>query len=177
MYYRIIETSTGNYTKVLISGGGADGSGNTSGMDLSAEEYAALDSYDKNTDYYVTESDGIHHYRYVEDAVSGELVEVEIGFSNDYNIGIGTSTELVNNEEVDKTYLYLYKFAPSEDSTIDDDTVLPLVNRGTLIRKVELPATGGGGGVYEYIRLEPASGQNTVFTAVENNTSPIPLNL
>lgn len=171
-YYKWINNSWN-----LISGGGS-GEGNTSGMDLSAEAYEALESYDENTDYYVTRDDGIHHYRYVPNTISGEgLMEVEIGISENYNIGIGTVTETENNEEVDNTYLYLYKFAPDENSEITDETALPLVNRGTLVRRVKLPATGGGIGAYEQIRIQPATGQSTVFTAVEGNTTPIPLNL
>lgn len=179
-YWKYITTSTNPETHewALISGGGGSGNGNTSGMDLTAEEYEQLETYEENTDYYVTRSDGIHHYRYIPDTISGEeLVEIEIGISNNYNIGIGTVTETVENEEVDKTYLYLYKFAANEDSTIDDETTLPLIGRGTLVRRVELKGTGGGIGAYEQIRIQPATGQSTVFTVVEGNTAPIVLNL
>ena len=170
-YYKWI-----NNTWNLISGG--SGEGNTSGMDLTASEYDELESYNENTDYYVTRDDGIHHYRYIPNTTSGEgLMEVEIGIAENYNIGIDTVTETENNEEVDNTYLYLYKFAPDEDSEITDETALPLVGRGTLVRKVKLPATGGGIGAYEQIRIQPAAGQSTVFTTVEGNTTPIPLNL
>jgi len=143
-YYKWI-----NNTWNLISGGGS-GEGNTSGMDLTEEEYTRLESYNENTDYYVSRADGIHHYRYVPNTTSGEgLMEVEIGIAENYNIGIDTVTETENNEEVDNTYLYLYKFAPDESSEITDETALPLVGRGTLVRRVKLPATGGGMGAYE----------------------------
>ena len=179
-YWKYIKVSSNpdNYSWEQISGGNSS-SGNTSGMDLTAEEYAELESYNENTDYYVTRNDGIHHYRYIPDTTSGEgLMEVEIGITENYNIGIGTVTETVEDEEVDKTYLYLYKFAPGQESTITDETSLPLpADRGTLVRRVELKGTGGGIGAYEQIRIQPAAGQSTVFTTVEGNTTPIPLNL
>jgi len=74
----------------LISGGGS-GSGNTSGVNLTAAEYATLkeqQAYAENTDYYVLEDDGIrHHYRYTTTTVNGEttLSEIEIGLVVDTN--------------------------------------------------------------------------------------------
>jgi len=60
-------------------------------VDLSADEFDALTLKDvkENTDYYVTRTDGIHHYRYVpiEDVESGKsiLTKVEIGQFVDIN--------------------------------------------------------------------------------------------
>lgn len=67
-YYRIIETSTNTYEKVLISGGGGTGSGNNN-----AEVYSTVTAFNQaspkklDTEYYVLDDDNIwHHYRYLD---------------------------------------------------------------------------------------------------------------
>ena len=147
-YYHIIETSDNVYTKVLISGGGS-GSGNTTGLDLSAAEFDALtlDDVSENTDYYVTRDDGVHHYRYVsiEDAESGEsiLTKVEIGQFVDinkikrYNIATAAGTQVdENGNEEAVTYLNFYQYDYNEDNTQIDTSKTPF-------KQIVLPQGGG----------------------------------
>ena len=140
-YYKwIVDGAESNWK--LISGGGS-GEGNTSGFDLTAAEYDALQEHEENTDYYVTRADGIHHYRYVpiEDAESGEtiLTEVEIGQFIDVNkikrYNIATVTGQVDGEEV--TYLNLYQYDYNETNNNIDTERQPFT-------QIVLPKGGGG---------------------------------
>jgi len=149
-YWRYIDSTTGWQ---LISGAGGGGSGNTSGYDLTPAEYEALDgTYSENTDYYVSEADGVHHYRYimVEDAESGEdvLTEIEIGrvisTSNikKYNMARVDTTRVNSetNQEEDVSYLNLYEFDYGADNTIIDTESASMHLRA----QIELPKGGGG---------------------------------
>ena len=156
-YYHIIETSDNVYEKVLISGGGS-GSGNTSGINLTAAEYATLkeeQAYAENTDYYVLEDDGIrHHYRYIATTVNDEttLSEIEIGLVVDtnqikkYNINrvtgkkreYNSQTQTWTETDEDVEYLNLYQYNYDEDNTIID-TDRPY------FAQIELPKGGDGG--------------------------------
>ena len=157
-YYHIIETSDNVYEKVLISGGGS-GSGNTSGINLTAAEYATLKenkAYAENTDYYVLEEDGIrHHYRYIATTVNDEttLSEIEIGLVVDtdqikkYNINrvtgkkreYNSQTQTWTETDEDVEYLNLYQYDYDEDNSIID-TDRPY------FAQIELPKGGGDGG-------------------------------
>ena len=156
-YYHIIETSDNVYEKVLISGGG-NGSGNTSGVNLTAAEYATLKeehAYAENTDYYVLEDDGIrHHYRYIATTVNDEttLSEIKIGLVVDtnqikkYNINrvtgkkreYNSQTQTWTETDEDVEYLNLYQYNYDEDNTIID-TDRPY------FAQIELPKGGDGG--------------------------------
>lgn len=143
----------------LISGGG--GSGNSSGFVYNATDYAALENKTENTDYYVLEADGYHHYRWV-----GEN-EIEIGVpeSKKYNIDI----ESIENEGTTINYLNLYEFNYDEDNTIDDNTNLnDIVSKR--IRRILLPATGGGGGVTNALKVIQVPSRN-VYKAANSNTA------
>lgn len=140
-YYKwIVDGAESNWK--LISGGGS-GEGNTSGFDLTAAEYDVLQEHEENTDYYVTRTDGIHHYRYVpiEDAESGEtiLTEVEIGQFIDVNkikrYNIATVTGKVDGEDV--TYLNLYQYDYNETNNNIDTERQPFT-------QIVLPKGGGG---------------------------------
>jgi hypothetical protein len=96
-YYHIIETSDNVYTKVLISGG-SSGSGNTSGMDLTAVAYDDLQEHSENTDYYVAREDGVHHYRWIPGS-NNVLEEIEISnFINTNNIKTYNATTSTTGE-------------------------------------------------------------------------------
>ena len=135
----------------LISGGGSgegDGTGNTTGIDLTREQYDELTSYTVNTDYYVLENDNVrHHYRYIEveneSTHEKELVEIEIGITNPkkYNIAL----ESIDNEGTTVNYLNVYEFNYDESNTIDSGTDLDTIV-SKRINHILLPATGGGGG-------------------------------
>lgn len=134
-YYHIIETSSGVYEKVLISGG--SGAGNSSGFVYTENEYNALVSKAENTDYYVLQNDGYHHYRWVGNR------EVEIDEpTKRYNIAL----ETIESENGAINYLNFYEFKPGESNIINDDTDLSTIlsNR---TRHILLPSTGGGGSV------------------------------
>ena len=133
-YWKYIKTGSNpdKFEWALISGGGGSGSGNTTGYDLSAEEFDALTLEDvsENTDYYVTRDDGIHHYRYVSaiDAETGldTLTKVEIGQFVDLNkikrYNIGTEEGQVDGKDV--TYLNLYQYdydALNNDISTEDE--------------------------------------------------------
>ena len=140
-YYKWIIDGAENNWK-LISGGGS-GEGNTSGFDLSADEYDVLEEHEENTDYYVTRADGVHHYRYVpvEDTESGELIltEIEIGQFVDLNkikrYNIATTTGTVEGEEV--TYLNLYQYDYNENNNAIDTERQPFT-------RIVLPKGGSG---------------------------------
>ena len=141
-YYKwIVDGAESNWK--LISGGGSSGEGNTSGFDLTAAEYDALQEHEENIDYYVTRTDGIHHYRYVpvEDVESGEtiLTEVEIGQFIDVNkikrYNIATVAGKVDGEDV--TYLNLYQYDYNETNNNIDTERQPFT-------QIVLPKGGSG---------------------------------
>lgn len=169
-YWKYIKTGSNpdTYVWALISGG--SGSGNTSGYDMTAEEYQTIvtnQTYTENTDYYVTRTDGIHHYRYV--MINDVLTEIEIGsvISKDnikkYNM-MRVDTTRINsetNQEEDVTYLNLYEFDYGADNTIIDTQSETMHLRA----QVELPKGGGGAAsttVNNLIRI----GAQTVQTIV-----------
>lgn len=155
-YYKwIVDGAESNWK--LISGGGS-GSGNTSGMDLTAEQYATIKTnhtYAENTDYYVLEEDGIrHHYRYITTTVNDEptLTEIEIGIVVDtdqikkYNISrvtgkkreYNSQTQTWTETDEDVEYLNLYQYDYGQDNTIIDTQAEPFA-------QIELPKGGDGG--------------------------------
>jgi len=153
-YYKWINNSWN-----LISGG--SGEGNTSGYVGTLEDYNALEEKDENTDYYVLESDGYHHYRWIGDT------EIEIGVpeSKKYNIDI----ESVESDDGTVNYLSIYEFNYDEDNTIDDNTNLnDIVNKR--LRRILLPATGGGGGVTNALKVIQVPSRN-VYKAANSNTA------
>ena len=139
-----------NNSWTLISGG-SSGSGGGSGGEpiivgssaVIAAELPALAEADANTDYYIgTRATGFIHYRYItvhNDASNLDvLTPVVIG---------GPKYNITTAKENDTTYLYLFKFAQNEDSTLTDETDLdPLIQANKLVRKVPLPEGGGSGG-------------------------------
>jgi len=137
-YWRYISVAEGWQ---LISGAGGSGSGNTSGYDLTVEEYEALEEHAENTDYYVLESDGVyHHYRYIPNEEDETILdEIEIGQIIDtskikrYNIA--TSEGTVDGEDV--TYLNLYQYDYDELNNNIDTERTPLT-------QIILPKGGGG---------------------------------
>jgi len=116
-----------------------------------AEEYSALEDREENTDYYVLENDGYHHYRYV-----GEN-EIEIGVSKKYNAFI----ETIENEDTMVHYFNLYEFNYDEDDTVNEDNIESLYNRGKRKVHLLLPATGGGGGTVNNMKILPVTPRNT----------------
>ena len=146
----------------LISGaGGNGGTGNTSGMDLTAAEYAVIvqnETYAENTDYYVTESDGfVHHYRYI--TVNNELTEIEIGTVIDtdnikqYNMAIRTVEETEENQTVINNYLYLFDFDYGENNAISDTDADERIANNEYVKKIKLPAGGGGGAAVNTMKI------------------------
>ena len=130
------------------AGNGEGGTGNTTGIDLTREEYDELTSHAINTDYYVLESDNTRrHYRYIEveneSTHEKELVEIEIGITNPkkYNIAL----ESIDNEGTTVNYLNVYEFDYDESNTIDSGTDLDTIV-SKRINRILLPATGGSGG-------------------------------
>ena len=147
-YYKYI-----NNAWELISGGSSSGGGG-SGVEpvivgssaVIAETLPALADADTNTDYYIgTRTTGYIHYRYItvhNDATNLDVITPIIIGGPKYNI--------TTAKENDTTYLYLFKFAQNEDSTLTDETDLdPLIQANKLVRKVPLPEGGGGGGSSE----------------------------
>ena len=137
-YYHIIETSDNVYEKVLISGGGS-GSGNTSGIVLTATTYDGLEEHNENTDYYVIREDGVHHYRWIPN--SNDILEsIEIcNFINTDNIKTyNATTSIVNEGEEQVTYLDLYEFNYGADNTTIDP------QNSTLRAHIPLPKGGSG---------------------------------
>ena len=139
-YWKYIKTSSNPdvYEWALISGGG--GAGNTTGIDMTRAEYTALSEKVENTDYYVADTDGIHHYRWVNN--SGILTEVEIGRLIDidkikrYNIYTVPGTkQLEGGGTEDVVYLNLYQYDYNEESTAIDTERAPFA-------QVELPKGG-----------------------------------
>lgn len=136
----------------LISGGGGSGSGNTSGITLTADEYAALDTYAENTDYYVLREDGYHHYRYIPSTTEDKaLVEIEIGQWIDLNkikrYNMATTVSGEGDDAV--TYLNLYQYNYDEDNSRIDTERTPLT-------QIALPKGGGGassGSINRLVRI------------------------
>lgn len=149
-YWKWIDMGNGTHKWALISSGGS-GTGNTSGMDLTAEQYATIKTnhaYAENTDYYVLEADGArHHYRYI--TIDNILTEIEIGpiLSNikTYNISSGVQTVKIDNVDTDVTYLYLHEFAYGEDNSEP--------NENTIITRIPLPAGGGVISTQKMVRI------------------------
>lgn len=139
-YYHIIETSGNVYEKVLISGGGGSGNGNTSGIVLTAAAYNDLEEHDENTDYYVIREDGVHHYRWIPNSNS-ILESIEIcNFINTDNIKTyNATTSIVNEGEEQVTYLDLYEFNYGADNTTIDP------QNSTLRAHIPLPKGGSSG--------------------------------
>ena len=149
----------------LISAGGTSESGNTSGMDLTEEQYNELTEHAENTDYYVSKEDGVHHYRWVltVDDNTGEesLAEVEIGSISNvdnenvkkYNIALETITD--SSSGATTNYLNFYEFNADESNVIDvndeENEITRLRNKQ--IRHILLPATGGGGSAVTQARI------------------------
>ena len=159
-YWKYIKTSSNpdTYVWALISGGSGSGTGNTSGMDLTSEEYETIktnNTYAINTDYYVLETDGVrHHYRYITVTENNEQVlrEIEIGKVIDtdqikkYNISrvtgkkreYNSQTQTWTETDEDVEYLNLYQYNYDEsNATIDTDR--------PYFAQIELPKGGDGG--------------------------------
>lgn len=159
-YWKYIKTSSNpdTYVWALISGGSGSGTGNTSGMDLTLEEYETIktnNTYAINTDYYVLEADGVrHHYRYITVTENNEQVlrEIEIGKVIDtdqikkYNISrvtgkkreYNSQTQTWTETDEDVEYLNLYQYNYDEsNATIDTDR--------PYFAQIELPKGGDGG--------------------------------
>jgi hypothetical protein len=125
----------------LISGGG--GSGNNSGYVGTMEEYNNLEEKNENTDYYILQEDGYHHYRWINNQ------EYEISEPNKYyNVAI----ETVSSADGDVNYLNLYEFNPGDNTIIDAETDLSKLE-SKRIRHIVLPATGGGSAVVNTMRI------------------------
>lgn len=157
-YWKYIGTAPNGSWK-LISGGGGSGSGNTSGFDLTAAEYDAIENYAENTDYYVLESDGIrHHYRYIPNSEDPTVLdEIEIGLIVDtskikrYNIATENAT--VDGEEV--TYLNLYQYDYEELNNNVDTERTPLT-------QIILPKGGGSGAISSSVNKLIRIGDQTI---------------
>lgn len=157
----ISNTISGTYEWHLISGAsGTNGDSSlTSGVVLTEEEYDELVTKNTNTDYYVLETDGYHHYRWVDNN------EIEIGISDSkkYNVYI----ETIENDGTEVHYLNLYEFDQDEDDTITDDNFATLINK----RKVHLllPATGGSEGtITNNMRIIQITPRNTYIAYGSN---------
>ena len=161
-YYHIIETSDNVYTKVLISGG-SSGSGNTSGMDLTAVAYDDLQEHSENTDYYVAREDGVHHYRWIPGS-NNVLEEIEISnFINTNNIKTYNATTSTTGEgDEQETYLDLYEFNYGADNTTIDP------ENSTLRAHILLPK-GGGGGVTNNITARLVRIGNETIQTITNS--------
>ena len=147
-YYKWINNSWN-----LISGGGGSGEGNNSGFIYTENEYNDLTTKEENTDYYVSQADGYHHYRWV-----GEN-EIEIAEPvKRYNIALET-VEDVN-------YLNFYEFNPGQSHIINDDTDLSTLI-GNRTRHLLLPSTGGGGAV-NTMKITQVTSRN-VYNAYNSN--------
>ena len=167
-YWKYIKTGSNPdvYEWALISGGGG---GNTSGVNMSRNEYTALENKVENTDYYVTDTDGVHHYRWVKDG-SNILTEIEIGRLIDtdkikrYNIYTVPGTkQLENGGTEDVVYLNLYQYDYNEESTAIDTERAPFA-------QVELPKGGGGStstNVNRLVRLGDQTIQKIVGSTIK----------
>jgi len=103
-------------------------------------------------------ADGYHHYRWVGE----EEIEIDEPTKH-YNIAL----ETVESEDGDLNYLNFYEFNPGEEHLIDDDTDLTeLINNR--IRRILLPATGGGGGAVNTMKITPITSRNT-YNAYNSN--------
>ena len=140
-YYRIIETSTNTYEKVLISGGGT-GSGNNN-----AEVYSTVTAFNQaspkklDTEYYVLDDDNIwHHYRYLD--ITQNPIEIGILKNSIHNYQIARYDEVNAQSNETVSYLDLYQFDYGTSKTSEQ------INEGTdssyRIARIELPRGGGG---------------------------------
>lgn len=129
-YWKYIKVSTSpiRYEWKKISGDSdntGSGAGNTSSYDLSEEAYDELGTYEVNADYYVTKSDGVHHYRYVmiEDADTHEevLTEIEIGNTIDKANIKKYNMETYQKSGSNTTYLRLFEYDYGTSNAINDD--------------------------------------------------------
>lgn len=148
-YYRIIETSTNTYEKVLISGGNS-GSGNSFGQ--FAASINEIVNPNVNTDYFVgDDTNGYLHYRYILNTNSNELYPVIIGVHDYYQI----DTEETVDDGDTVTYLNLYKFdtARNQETITDADDI-------NIIGRVKLPKGGDGTASVERIYVKIPAGQN-----------------
>lgn len=122
-YWRYI-----NGTWQMISGAGGGGTGNNS-----AKTYGSLESFeadivatapDKETDYYVFQSDNYwHHYRYLanESSDTSTWTRIEIGQILDPDNINKYNVEKIYNEKTEKNYLKLYQYDYGMNNGIDTD--------------------------------------------------------
>lgn len=152
----------------LISGGGSGESGGGTG-NSNAEDYESREAFEEdikelNKDYYVLEADGIrHHYRYLSTESDSEPIEIGQIVPNINNI---KTYDIMVGPENDTNYLYLYGFDYRTGSPIDSTTEPQDVVQN-LIRKVPLPAGGGGGGV-NTLKVQPITPRS--FTMALNSS-------
>ena len=166
-YWRYI-----NNAWVMISGAGGEGGG---GGNNNAETYETEQAFNNaaksdNKDYYVHESDGYHHYRYIKTTVDNveTWTKIEIGSINDinkdnikrYNIGKREVTTRPEGSNTDITinYLDLYEY----DYGVNNSNTDTLPTGARVLTSIELPAGGSGAGVNltpKFVRITPASVQ------------------
>ena len=164
----------------LISGAGGGGSGNTTGIDLTANEYQIIktnQTYAKNTDYYVLEADNIrHHYRYIDAVVNNEqvLIEIEIGIVPNQlkSYQIARSEEIDTSTNESTQYLDLYRFDFGTNVTPDNVDTIPNYE-SYRIAHLELPKGGGGeggqmGGHRIYAKVRGDQSQRISWTMAQN---------
>lgn len=142
-YWKYIGTyPNGTWNKISGDNSG-EGGGNTFGVVLTSEEYNNP-KYVKviNTDYYVLENDGYHHYRQIPSAtIQNQLEEIEIGEVIDttkikrYRF----ARHLRQNNGEDTYYLDVYEFAYDDVAEINDED-----HSQNRIAEIELPKGGGG---------------------------------
>lgn len=166
-YWKYIKTSSNpdTYAWALISGGGGSGTGNSSGVVLTEQEYNDVELVkEENTDYFVQKTDGYHHYRWIPTEIEGVLEQIEIGDwasinkdkikrYNIYKTSEGTGAD-------EKVYLNLYQYDYDAESTAIDTE-----NLDNYFARVELPKGGTGTSsttVNQLIRL----GNQTIETIV-----------
>lgn len=165
-YWKYIDN---NWEK--ISGDGSNG--NSSGYVLTAEEYNSLETKAQNTDYYVLDEDGIHHYRWIPSTVAGETEQIEI-------------TQIINTNNIKRylvakhdrnnlsgelsTYLDFYEFNYGVEPEIDVEDYS--LNR---IAEIELPKGGGGGTVSSdtVCTVSYVSAQNQLITQEAASTDGV----
>lgn len=164
-YWKYIQTGANTYEWALISGGGS-GSGNTSGYDMAAEEYDALEEHTENTDYYVTRINGIHHYRWILDS-NNVLQEVEIGNLIDTNNikRYNATTSVTGEGDEQLTYLDLYEFDYGIDNTIIDPQA------STLRAHILLPKGGSGSTTNNITARLVRIGNETIQTITNSNVN------
>jgi surface antigen len=152
-----------NEWHLMGGAGNSSGGGNSSGFVYTAEAYEELEEKEANTDYYVLESDGYHHYRWV----NNEEIEI-VEPNTKYNIAI----ESVESDGTTINYLNLYEFHPGDDTTIDDNTVLDTL-LAKRIRHILLPATVGGGGIVNNMKITSITARNMYIAYGSNSPAKI----